>query len=301
MISRTLCDMMGGTLELSSVLGQGTQIEVTLELPILEPLVRSVQPMSQLPPQGQMLNILVIDDYPANRLLVSQQLTYLGHRVKEAQDGAHGLRAWRGQHFDVVITDCNMPVMNGYELARAIRSEERARGITPGLILGFTANAQPQEKQRCREAGMDGCLFKPISLRDLSAFLACVAPDTVPVPTKEERRTPADAIDLTNLEQLTRGDEALIKSLLGDLASSNEEDISRLLSLFTHHDVLGLADLAHRVKGGARIIKAQGLIHCCERLESACEEGGGEQLTAAVDALQQAMERLADTLEQRAG
>ncbi|WP_095148862.1 transporter substrate-binding domain-containing protein [Pseudomonas sp. Irchel s3a18] len=301
MISRTLCDMMGGTLELSSVLGQGTQIEVTLELPILEPLVRSVQPMSQLPPQGQMLNILVIDDYPANRLLVSQQLTYLGHRVKEAQDGAHGLRAWRGQHFDVVITDCNMPVMNGYELARAIRSEERAGGITPGLILGFTANAQPQEKQRCREAGMDGCLFKPISLRDLSAFLACVAPDTVPVPTKEERRTPADAIDLTNLEQLTRGDEALIKSLLGDLASSNEEDISRLLSLFTHHDVLGLADLAHRVKGGARIIKAQGLIHCCERLESACEEGGGEQLTAAVDALQQAMERLADTLEQRAG
>ncbi|WP_095078852.1 transporter substrate-binding domain-containing protein [Pseudomonas sp. Irchel s3h17] len=301
MISRTLCEMMGGTLELSSVLGQGTQIEVTLVLPVLEPLARSVQAKSQASPQGQMLNILVIDDYPANRLLVSQQLTYLGHRVKEAQDGAHGLRAWRSQHFDVVITDCNMPVMNGYELARAIRGEERTRGITPGLILGFTANAQPEEKQRCSEAGMDGCLFKPISLRDLSARLMSVAPDTVPVPTEEERRAPADTIDLTSLEQLTRGDEALIKSLLGDLASSNEEDMSRLLSLFTRHDVSGLAELAHRVKGGARIIKAQGLIQCCERLESACEGVDGEQLTAAVDALQQAMERLADTLEQRAG
>ncbi|MFJ2367240.1 transporter substrate-binding domain-containing protein [Pseudomonas sp. NPDC087697] len=301
MISRTLCEMMGGKLELSSVLGQGTQIEVTLELPILTPLASDTRVKSLPAPQGQMLNILVIDDYPANRLLLSQQLTYLGHRVKEAQDGAHGLRAWRSQHFDVVITDCNMPIMNGYELARAIRDEERARGIAPGLILGFTANAQPEEKLRCREAGMDGCLFKPISLRDLGARLANVAPDTVPVPTEEERREPGDAIDLTNLEQLTRGDEALIKSLLGDLASSNEEDMSRLLKLFTQHDLPALADLAHRVKGGARIIKAQGLIHCCESLEAACEGFDTEQLTAAVDALQQAMERLAETLEQLAG
>ena len=297
MISRTLCEMMGGTLELSSVLGQGTQIEVRLELPILEPLPANPQLNPQLAAQGQVLNILVIDDYPANRLLLSQQLTYLGHRVKEAQDGAHGLRAWRSQHFDVVITDCNMPIMNGYEFTRAIRDEERARGIAPGLILGFTANAQPEEKIRCRDAGMDGCLFKPISLRDLSARLACVAPDTVQVPTPEERREPVDAIDLGNLEELTRGDQNLIRSLLGDLASSNEQDMSRLLNLYSHHNLAGLADLAHRVKGGARIIRAQGLILSCERLEAACEVIDDEQLTAAVDDLLQAMERLAATLE----
>ena len=298
MISRTLCEMMGGTLELSSVLGQGTQIEVCLELAILEPLAESVQLNQQPAAQKQVLSILIIYDYPANRLLLSQQLTYLGHRVKEAQDGAHGLRAWRSQHFDVVITDCNMPIMDGYELTRAIRDEERSRAIAPGLILGFTANAQPEEKLRCREAGMDGCLFKPISLRDLSARLACVAPDTVPVPTLEERRGPADAFDLSNLEELTRGDQALIRSLLADLASSNEEDMSRLLNLYSHHNVEGLADLAHRVKGGARIIRAQGLIHSCERLEAACEGIDDEPLTAAVDDLQQAMERLATTLEQ---
>ena len=296
-ISRTLCDMMGGTLVLSSVLGQGTQIEVTLHLPVLEPLAPAVQPVRQAAPQAQRLNVLVIDDYPANRLLLSQQLAYLGHRVKEAQDGADGLQAWRSQHFDVVITDCNMPIMNGYELAQAIRTHERSRGLAPSLILGFTANAQPEEKARCREAGMDGCLFKPISLRDLSARLASVAPDTVPVPTADERCPPADAIDLTNLEQLTRGDPGLIKNLLADLASSNDDDMSRLLRLFSHHDLPGLADLAHRVKGGARIIRAQGLILCCERLESACEGLDDERLTMAVDDLQQTMERLAETLE----
>ena len=64
-----------------------------------------------------------------------------------------------------VITDCNMPLMNGYKLARAIRDEELARGLQPGLILGLTANAQPEEKDRCIEAGMDDCLFKPITNR----------------------------------------------------------------------------------------------------------------------------------------
>ena len=74
--------------------------------------------------------------------------------------------------------------------------------------------------------------------------------------------------------------------------------MSRLLNLYSHHNVEGLADLAHRVKGGARIIRAQGLIHSCERLEAACEGIDDEPLTAAVDDLQQAMERLATTLEQ---
>lgn len=113
-----------------------------------------------------------MDDYPANRLLLSQQLNYLGHNVLDEQDGAHGLRAWRNNHFDVVITDCNMPVMNGYELAKAIRAEELLSGGPPLLILGFTANAQPEEIERCAAAGMDDCLFKPIGMKELMARLS---------------------------------------------------------------------------------------------------------------------------------
>ena len=123
MISRTLSEMMGGSLVLNSVLGQGTQVEMRASLPTLATL--SPQPIVEPAPllESQALKVLVIDDYPANRLLLSQQLHYLGHRVVDAVDGAHGLRAWRAEHFDAVITDCNMPLMNGYELARAIRDE----------------------------------------------------------------------------------------------------------------------------------------------------------------------------------
>ncbi|WP_124312529.1 transporter substrate-binding domain-containing protein [Pseudomonas chlororaphis] len=296
-ISRTLCEMMGGQLTLSSVLGEGTRIEVSLDFPILDPLPVADTPVVEKVVQAQILNILVVDDYPANRLLLSQQLSYLGHRVSDAEDGAHGLRAWRNQHFDVVITDCNMPVMNGYALSKAIREEEQSQNLAPCLILGFTANAQPEEKERCLEAGMDDCLFKPISLKDLAARLASVTPGAELLPIKEEAAAPIDGIDLSSLEQLTRGDRESIKNLLNDLASSNEQDMTRLFELFARNDLSGLADLAHRVKGGARIVKAHSLIFCCEQLERVCSELDTEGLTQSVDALQQAMERLADTLE----
>ncbi|QBZ92859.1 transporter substrate-binding domain-containing protein [Pseudomonas viciae] len=287
-ISRTLCEMMGGTLALSSVPGEGTQIEVLLSLPVFDALAEAPPAEIEALLPGRVLNILVVDDYPANRLLLSQQLGYLGHRVEDAEDGVQGLHAWRGDHFDVVITDCNMPLMSGYELARNIRAEERAQGLSPGVILGFTANAQPEEKQRCAEAGMDDCLFKPISLRQLSTRLASIMPNASPS---------TDGIDLTSLEQLTGGDTASIKSLLEELVSSNAEDETRLLRLFAQHDVPGLADLAHRIKGGARIIQAQRLIVACETLEDACRGGDESLLADAVEKLRQAMEHLAQYLK----
>ncbi|WP_242155974.1 transporter substrate-binding domain-containing protein [Pseudomonas sp. ArH3a] len=299
-ISRTLCEMMGGSLTLTSTLGQGTQVEVRVSLPTLPALDEVPVVQSSLAESMRALNILVIDDYPANRLLLSQQLHFLGHRVTDAEDGAHGLRAWRAEHFDAVITDCNMPLMNGYELARAIRDEEQARRLPRGLILGLTANALPEERDRCIEVGMDDCLFKPIGLKDLAAHLANQVPrDRMPSQAlRPEDPQARERIDLTTLEQLSRGDASAINSLLQDLATSNEQDMSRLMQLFTQHDLSGLADLAHRVKGGARIINAQRLILACEALETACNGLNSAVLTEAVDDLQQAMEHLEQQLEE---
>lgn len=297
-ISRTLCTMMEGELKLSSVQGLGTQTEVLLTLPVLAPL-----PYSQPEPAESLsvneLKILVVDDYPANRLLLLQQLSYLGHSVKDEQDGAHGLRTWRSHSFDVVITDCNMPVMNGYELAKAIRDDEATSGKPPCLILGFTANAQSDEVDRCLAAGMDDCLFKPISMKDLAARLSGVESSSESLPDSEQVTHVDDEIDLASLEQLTYGDQASIRSLLQDLLSSNEEDQVRLLKLFSQNDLTGLADLAHRVKGGARIVKAKRLIQCCEQLQIDCDGQDASRLTQSVDALHQTMEALTHVLTQR--
>lgn len=295
-ICRELCEMMGGQLHLSSVEGLGTQVEIMMVVPLLEHEEQAADALEQAPAITRSLNILVVDDYPANRMLLAQQLSYLGHRVSDAENGELGLKAWRQGAFDLVITDCSMPVINGYQLAQAIRAEEAQLGKAPCLIFGFTANAQPGEVERCLDAGMDQCLFKPISLKDLSACLATGQAQNL-IYTDADESDRGDKIDLTYLKQLSQGDEQMIHTLLAELSTRNRLDLTALIELFLKDDYAGLAALAHGIKGGGRLIQARKLIECCEQLEAVCQSGKSEELTVAVDALHSSMEQLADELE----
>jgi two-component system sensor histidine kinase EvgS len=286
-ISRNLCEMMGGQLHLSSVLGKGTRVDVTLTLALTTAVSANV-PVPHVPPVRG-LNILVVDDYPANRLLLARQLSFLGHRITLAEDGAQGFSLWQAGHFDGVITDCNMPFKDGYALARDIRAQERQRGLAPCLILGFTANALSQEAERCRQAGMDGCLFKPTGLEDLRLALAS---RTAGALTDEVEV----AFDLSSLIMLTQGDKDALNELLTPLLKSLEEDRALLPSLKSPADFAKLHDLAHRVKGGARMVKAQVLITCCETLENVCERHDNDASDAAVEAVASAIEQLHHSL-----
>lgn len=295
-ITRTLCEMMQGQLSLTSSPGVGTDVSVTLRLPVLESLAPQPSKIvdSMLP--AKRLRVLVVDDYPANRVLLSQQMTYLGHDVTDAEDGAHGLRGWRKGAFDVVVTDCHMPIMNGYELASAIRAEEARLQISRCLIIGLTANALPEEKQRCLDAGMDDCLFKPISLRDLTERLALAQPRiSVDSPTAVVGQ--GLTLDLTTLRQLARGDEHAIDTLVRDLANSLDSDRQRLLEYHSASDFKTLAELAHRVKGGGRIVGGQNVIIHCTRLEAACLVVDLDQMNIAVTELAQAMAKLSIELK----
>ncbi|MGO1273162.1 MAG: ATP-binding protein, partial [Pseudomonas helleri] len=297
-ICRTLCEMMGGTIQMSSEPGKGTHVDISLNVPRLEPDAgQADDEVEGLASPGSM-SILVVDDYPANRMLLAQQLSYLGHRVIDAENGAQGLAAWRAGRFDVVITDCNMPIMNGYDLARAIRSDEAGRALEPCLVLGLTANAQPEEIERCRQAGMDQCLFKPISLQDLSLCLASGTPGPESVSYAEPLAEGSDEIDLAYLQQLAQCDDALVNQLLTDMAVSTDEDLAQLMQLFVSDDFEGLAALAHKIKGGVALVQAKGLMRCCEQLEAACALGEPPLILPCVDALHAEMERFAQALEE---
>ncbi|WP_321356031.1 transporter substrate-binding domain-containing protein [Pseudomonas extremaustralis] len=287
-ISRNLCEMMGGRLHLSSVLGKGTRVDVTLTLATstATPVTSAVP---HIPP-ARALNILVVDDYPANRLLLARQLGFLGHRITTAEDGAQGFALWQAGHFDGVITDCNMPLKDGYTLARDIRAQERLHGLAPCLLLGFTANAQPQETERCRQAGMDGCLFKPTGLDDLRAALA-------PRTANRLADDAEPAFDVSSLIALTEGDKAALNELLLPLLSSLKEDRAVLRAQQGKVDFAALHDLAHRVKGGARMVKATTLITCSEALEGVCERRDSAAVGATVEALGAVIDHLHHSLE----
>ncbi len=266
-ISRTLAELMGGTLNLQSVEGLGTKVQVSLQLPACAAPVQADQHDPVLEKSSGPLNILVVDDYPANLLLLERQLHTLGHRVTLAENGEIALARWQAARFDLVITDCSMPVMDGHELTRRIRSLEGERGLAACRILGVTANAQAEERARCLASGMDECLFKPIGLRTLKTHL----------PHAHARQQPtarrASGFNLGELRHLTQDDEQLTRNLLQQLSQSVSEDLATLRALPAEAPGETLRALAHRIKGGAKMLKVRTLVKDCEAIEQAHDQG----------------------------
>jgi len=297
-ICRKLAEMMGGTVMLESLPGEGTRVTVHLLVQVLEALPVLPPSSVALPVQaGRRLRVLVVDDHAANRMLLTQQLEHLGHAVEVACDGAQALQVWHPQDFDLVITDCNMPVLNGYALAARIREIELEMEALPCVIFGFTANAQPDEVENCRRAGMDDCLFKPIGLENLRARLDSVPCITVADSAEDSSADDGkvDSFDLKALQEMTGGNPGLIRRLLEELHSSNAVDAQQLRQLLDARDWSQLGELAHRLKGAARLVNADELKDRCGELEGGCKDGLEDQelrrraklVELAVDHLQQ--------------
>lgn len=116
-------------------------------------------------------NILLVEDNITNQMVIKAQLGNLGHEVEIAANGQLGFDAWKAGKFDLILADCHMPVLDGFEMTRKIRSFETSdtRKRTP--IIAITANALAGESDRCREAGMDDYLSKPVALADLDSAI----------------------------------------------------------------------------------------------------------------------------------
>ncbi|MCE1117128.1 MULTISPECIES: transporter substrate-binding domain-containing protein [Pseudomonas] len=278
-ICRNLCELMGGTLALQSLEGLGTQVDVHLDLPTAV-APKTPSPAPPVPPtHSASLKVLVVDDYPANLLLLDKQLRTLGHTVVLAEQGQDALALWRKHPFDVLITDCSMPIMDGHELTRSIRALERDQGLPACLIIGVTANAQAQERERCLAEGMDECLFKPIGLQALRIALA--AASVLPTPAAATAAPGHSGFALEQLRHLTQDDQQLTLRLLQQLAQSTREDLQTLRELGASPppDALGMA--VYRIKGGAKMLKVRGVVKDCEVVERAMALGQPTELLLA--------------------
>ncbi|MBC3465748.1 transporter substrate-binding domain-containing protein [Pseudomonas sp. RW10S2] len=287
-ISRTLCQLMGGVLQLQSLQGIGTRVDISLSLPSAEPLVAQTTPEPGDTNLAGPLRVLVVDDYPANLMLLEKQLCTLGHKVRLAENGEVALALWQAETFDLVITDCSMPVMDGHELTRRIRALERERGAQPCQILGVTANGQAEAKAQCLADGMDECLFKPIDLRTLKAHLPQASTTEAPL---TEDTPPATGFDIAQLRHLTQGDVDLTRRLLEQLAQSTAQDLQALRELGPDRTSEQVKTLVHRIKGGARMLKVRGVVRDCETLEQAlADEAPSDALLERLEANLQGLE-----------
>lgn len=175
-ISRTICESMGGTLMLTSEKNVGTTVRATFTLPKVKTAAAVDVQQHEDEDKIPALKILVVDDNPANRILLAKQLAWLGQHAYLASEGNEALTIWEKTDFDVIITDCNMPGMNGYQLTDIIRTREQEQHRAAAWIIGFTANAMHEITARCLQAGMNDCLFKPCSINHLAAALRNIHP-----------------------------------------------------------------------------------------------------------------------------
>ena len=177
-ICKQLAEHLGGELQLVSLEGVGTEVTVTLPLPLAnQDQVGDLTGESRISTgdTGKMnalllgKRILVAEDNSINAQVTEQMLRRLGYEVAVATDGEQALAQWQ-QGFDLILMDCHMPRMDGYETTRAIRKLEK-EGHRHIPIVALTANAMKDERDRCISAGMDDYLAKPIRLTQLDSTL----------------------------------------------------------------------------------------------------------------------------------
>jgi len=172
-ISKQLVEMMNGNIGVSSKINDGSEfwIELTGSLNI----TTAMENESRTTPSGQELlsrsttdlNILVAEDNPTNQALILSQLEALGYAADLAKNGQEALNKMVNTDYHLLFTDCNMPLVDGYKLARTIR--ERGNQQLP--IIALTADAFPEKKAKCLKAGMNDQITKPVNLQTLKDTL----------------------------------------------------------------------------------------------------------------------------------
>ena len=245
------------------------------------------------PEPGQRLGadplILVAEDNEINQQVLTKQLALLGYRAEMVGNGVEALAQWRRGGHALLLTDLHMPAMDGYTLAEAVRNEENGGPRLP--IIALTANALRDEELRCRQAGMDGYLTKPVRLAQLKAAIDVWLRPALPRPTETPPDAPARVTpppaDLGVLAELVGDDPQVMQEVLDAFCANTARSALDFEQAQAGGAVEAVADIAHKLKSAARAIGAARLGQICADIE---ETAASSPRSAALGALMTAFD-----------
>ncbi|MBI6853144.1 response regulator [Pseudomonas cichorii] len=259
-ICSRLSELMGGSMRVVSEPGLGSSFSLLIRMPVAK--TPAPQPVQSLMPScmdAPCLNVrvLVAEDNPVSQTVLREQLEALGAHPTVANDGQHALQIWNSQPFDLVITDINMPRLNGYELARALREQ----GVEVPII-GVTANALREEGQRCLAVGMNAWVVKPLSLGMLRQSLMshCRRANGLMIPPPEEDKDRSGWIELS----------ASMRQLMGNTLLA---DIAQIEQGLVASDASQVRQRLHSLSGALASVRAEALYSVCQHWENVLHDG----------------------------
>ena len=305
-ISRRLAELMGGQVTMSSMPGKGTTMILDLPLAVAEPALLDKRPAGNvnaglIPSQDRKVPtaseaehdgtlVLVVDDHPVNRLVMRSQLHVLGYAVEDVESGLEALEQWASGRFGLVLTDCNMPFISGYELSRRIREAEVDCGRRRTPIIACSANVIGSVHQECRDAGMDDYIPKPTELVALAEIMDRW------LPLKKAGPPPAAAAAPT-LEgpapvAVAHGAPVDSPRVLEHFRRINDADVILLRQAVQDSDPAEVTHLAHRIKGACGFIGATALAAASGTLEQAGRSGAMDATERLMQDFERELERL---------
>jgi CheY-like chemotaxis protein/HPt (histidine-containing phosphotransfer) domain-containing protein len=241
--------------------------------------------------RAKRLHVLIAEDNEVNQEVAREILLDAGCTVDLVMTGAAAVEAVESQTYDLVLMDCQMPEMDGFEAARRIRSRSTAgSGRIP--IIALTANAIAGDRERCIAAGMDEYVSKPVDPEALyAAVLSLLQPNHAPPPPSLAAQ--GNPIDLDSLLQRCRGKTQLVESLLGKFDEAVRTQLKELKASLACCDRETVARLAHTIKGSSANMSADSVSTAAAALEHACKS---DEWDAAGDLLRDLEGRIQECL-----
>jgi CheY-like chemotaxis protein/HPt (histidine-containing phosphotransfer) domain-containing protein len=248
--------------------------------------------------------VLVAEDNPVNQLVVLEQLASLGFEATAVSNGLEALAALEEKPYDLVLMDCQMPELDGYETTLRMRRREGERWRVP--VIALTAHAMQGDREKCLVAGMNDYISKPFRVETLRQIIqrwlapgATASADT-PAP---EAPPAAAAVDPEALERIRALGRAAGRDLLRQLVEtfSSRPHLEELREAMAAGDRKSLELRAHSLKGSAGTLGAQRLADLCAELEHGARSASPEPFVPQIDALEEEYRRVLAELQAAAG
>ncbi|MCT7961669.1 ATP-binding protein [Laspinema sp. D1] len=280
-----------------------------------QPPITPVQPRIR-----STVNILVAEDHPINQQVILHQLEALGYQGECVGNGIEAIARLSQKRYDIVLMDCQMPGLDGYQTTQEIRKREATGSFSPSadgespdpsqphktVIIALTAHAMSAERDKCLAAGMDDYISKPVHLDHLSALLErwIVRADQLinpliqpPKPDSSTRHLPperisaiasdsAPPINLDRLEEVSRGKRALQRRLLEAFATTATADTQAIADAIQANDCVKVDRVSHRLKGSSANVGAQAMSALAEQIGTLARENRLSEANSPLSRLQ---------------